>query len=1028
MSSRRLNKRFYILLLLGIQLALHGQSLRFHRMGVNNGLSQNTVISVVQDLNGFIWMGTQDGLNRYDGYSFRIYRHADNDPASLSNNYVMSLAVDKQGNTWAGTTNGLNRVDGKSGQLKRVDLSRLVKNAPNYRIFAITCAENGTVYFGMSWGLFSIDTLGKISRVKAISDKTPCTELQLRDNKLWIGSTNKVLCYDCVNDKVSGSFLDFKKDIKLLCVNDQGFLYECGDHLYQFDQKNKGSVEVYKKFFNSTGATRKVVSVFADGGDEWICTETGLIWQRGKDTLLIRHIEAYDYSLSSDYVYCVYKDRAGLYWIGTSRGGFCIFNPDWQRFKTLGEPMGLHEAVWSVVEKGDTLILGTAKGIKVYRKKPGVRRLSQSFLPEQGLTPLSLPALQEPLKDLLVSSVCIDGNKNLWAGTENNGVWLYDFKNRRLTNFLHSERDSASLIYNSVLHLDTLSGNFVGVSTPYGFSKINVSDLTFKSIRLTQMRKGPSNNYTLKSWPDRDKIWFSSASGLCVLDNKTGEFRQFLPDAKNLAEQYHNIVSDIKKDDKDRYWVSTLGYGILSFDPQSGKFKKFGMAEGLSNETVSGILPGNDHSLWLGTNEGISKFDIDKGTFENFDARDGLGSKECSTNGFYKSPGGDLYFGTMSGLLVFDPAAIRTDTGSVKTVLTGIKINYGTIGDSSPYIAGSNFVPVSLNLDHNVKTISFDFAALCFSGAGNIQYKYKLQGFNDNWVSVTSADRTAMYTNLQPNTYTFTVIPVLHGKEIGSARLSFVVEVKPPFWLTWWFILITLVSGVLVISFIVRYLSQRKLKTQLRQAEEEQKLQKEKERISRELHDNVGSQLTYIIRSLDTLSYKSGQQDQQMVRQLDALSDFSRDTLSQLRESIWAINSKVIPLSELLARVHEYLNKINSSFDQTKIKLEADYADDIPLKPGIAINSFRIIQEAITNSLKYAEATQVLITLKQQSNQDLEFVISDNGKGFDLNSLEKKGYGLDNMRARALETGALFHLESEPGKGTRVGFLVPVHL
>ncbi|MES2681537.1 MAG: two-component regulator propeller domain-containing protein [Bacteroidota bacterium] len=1018
-----MKKIFFLSLVLIFQLAFKAQqSLRFHRLNVNNGLSQNTVISIVQDHNGFIWMATQDGLNRYDGYTFKVYRHTGNDPTTLSNNYVMNLAVDKSGNVWAGTTNGLNRIDGKTGRLTRIDLSGVLKNASNYRIHAIAVGENGFVYFGMSWGIFCIDASGTISMVSATGNEVPGVQMMVQKNKLWICTGTKIICYDYILNKVDETAVSINNGLSLLNVQGDSVLYKTQERLFSLvDGK---TTEVYSQYFNTPGIERKTVTVFKDGGDDWICTENGLIWQRGDDTLLIKHNEEYEFSLSSDYVYCVYKDRSGLYWIGTSRGGVCVFNPRWQAFKIISKPLGLRVAVWSIAEKGDTLILATAKGIKAYRKKRNVSRITALFLPEQALTEIELPGLQEHVKDFLISSVSVDAGSNLWIGTENNGVYYYDFNKKHLKVFLHSESDSTSLVSNSVLHLDTLSATRIGVSSPLGFSEIDIPTFKVTQFFLTRLHKNVSNNYTLKAWPESNKIWFSSACGLCVLDRKNGSVRQLLPDEKNVAEQYHNIVSDVKKDSRNRYWVATLGYGLLNLDPATGKFKRFGLAEGLKNETVLGILPDDKHHLWLGTNEGIAKFDTEAGTFENFDAHEGLESKECTKNGFYKSGNGDLFFGTMSGLLVFDPDAVREDTSSLKTILTAIKINYVTVEDSSEFVSGSNFSPRSLNLDHTVKTISFEFAALHFLGAENVQYKYRLDGFSDAWVTVTSAGRNAIYTNLPPGRYTFNLIPLLHGKEMAAGGLSFTIIMKPPFWLTWWFLLSVVICGILLVTFTVRYLSQRKLKNKLKQVEAEQKLQKEKERISRELHDNVGSQLTYIIKSLDNLSYKSGHDDKQMVRHLDALGEFSRDTLSQLRESIWAINSKAISVSELIAKIHEYTNKINDSFEKTQIKVTGIYEVDTPLTPTIAINSFRILQETITNSLKYAEASCIEIIIQQQGNQALEFIVSDNGKGFEPGNLKRKGYGLENIRSRAAEIGTELKLNSAPGKGTRICFLV----
>ncbi|MGL4597968.1 MAG: ATP-binding protein, partial [Bacteroidia bacterium] len=286
------------------------------------------------------------------------------------------------------------------------------------------------------------------------------------------------------------------------------------------------------------------------------------------------------------------------------------------------------------------------------------------------------------------------------------------------------------------------------------------------------------------------------------------------------------------------------------------------------------------------------------------------------------------------------------------------------------------------------------------------------------WHENASGNRVATYTNLPYGDYTFRVRCRISNGVWSNAVLEIPVHIQTPFWATSWFLIAVVLLSVLVLAIAIRYFAQRRLRQRLRALEVANKIQEEKERISRDLHDNVGAQLTYIISSLDHVAFRLEKEgDLNPARKkVNDLSEYSRLTMQQLRESIWAINSESIKLSEMLARLQEHLQLLSENNEDMEVSSERTGQDQL-LPPARSIEVFRILQEGISNAFKHAQATQLMLLIADEGEQ-IRFQLTDNGKGFDT-QLNKIGhYGLKNMRQRAERSGIVFALDSQLGKGT----------
>lgn len=1002
-----------------ISIALFGQEhIRFRNFSVSSGLSQNTITSITQDKAGFMWFGTQDGLNRFDGYNFRVFRNSESDSNTLSNNYIISLTIDSAGFIWASTTNGLNFINPLSGKVSRVDFGRFMMGYKYRRTTNLVPSVSGGVFFLSNGKLLWADTSVNC-RFIAHPQGMDIYQIVSAGKNIVVRTKDKVWLYnpETAQWKSTEVMLAFGSIIHY--ANETFFIYEQEGSLYRYFFS--GSVIV--PFFPNQVTfqkTKKVHQVLVDNQSIWICTENGLIFQNGADTLVIKHDPDYKYSITSDFTYQVFKDRDGRYWIGTARGGLCYFDTDWMKFKVIGANLGVRAAVWHVVEKGDTCIMATAKGIRCFLKKKNTR-IGQSFVPEHILKEIFIPSLQNQLKDFLVSSLCLDGNGNLWSGTENQGLLKYDFQSGKTTVFYHHPGDSTSLTSNSIMHLVDLSGDEIGASTPYGFNFINERTGKIRQLKVSRLNKNVANNYIMYTLPVNNTLWFCTSDGLLKYEN--GKLKQYLPDSKNISEQYHNIVTSVYIDRKGTIWVASFGYGLNKFDSKTETFKHYGRKRGLSNENVLGITEDVAGKLWISTHDGIFQFDKEKEHFFGFSEKDGLESRECTENSIYRSSNGDIYVGTVGGLIAFDPALIISVRRDPSVTITDIQINYQSIQRDPKLVIrdGSFYSPRKILLTSDMKSFAVSFASLIFSNAERVIYRYKLDGFDEKWIVGGPSSRLASYTSLPSGKYKLIISCSLDGINWTTKPLSIEIEVTPPFYLTWWFIVLAVLFLIAVVFLSARFYYLLEVRKQRRIIEQERRIRAEKERIGRELHDNVGSQLTYLIKSLDTLAYKTRSENQIKTEKLDELSNFGRETLNHLRDSIWAINSGEISLAELKARIQNFCDRINAALDNNIISVSQDNSgnSEIKLNPSVAMNIYRITQEAINNAVKYSGATKIRFEMIRQGHS-LDFIVSDDGSGFKPGEDKSTGYGLKNMKDRAIESGLRYNLMSEKGKGTTI--------
>ncbi|GEM_PF-623084 len=825
---RRMQKRIGLTALLAGLLwinDIHSQQseANFDHLTIEQGLSQNAVNCMLQDHHGFMWFGTQEGLNLFDGYSFSVFRHDRQDSFSLSNDYVQCLYEDEEENIWVGTlSGGLNKLDRKTQKFIRFGAGHSGGILSN-NIWSIIGDSDSSLWIG-SFG-------GGLTRFyyksgRAVNYKYDSTNIHsLSHNrirvitkdgrgKLWIATVGGGLNYfdpsretftrfvtkpgrpDILpHDNVWSLFID--RDRRLWIGTIGGGLYYL--NLDEFYSNGKAVFHKLDRQLSQPLSDDKIWSIYQDNNRIlWIGTSTGglnrlqyrtPLEERTPVTVSVYQNDVYNfYSIAHNAISSIMEDRSGILWYGTYGGGISRFDPKRQKFNSVRAIPGVSNTlnssmIWSFWERADGRIwIGTDKGVNLYN--PESNQVEAWSMDVKART--RIRALLE------------DHNGQLWLGTEN-GLLHYHPETHAFKRFVNHPDNPNSLSNNTVFALledregDLWIGTFGG-----GLNRYKPSTGVFTVYKNNPRDSGSiSNNSVRALYEDRSgNIWVGTLSGLNRFDIKTGRFHRYSYDPSNPGSISGNIIISFCEDQRGQLWVGTYGGGINRYVSQNDRFVSITERHGLVNNTIYGVLSDAQNHLWISTNRGLSEITIHNDTlrgFRSFDRRSGLQSNEFNVGAYMKSRTGVMYFGGINGFNRFHPDSIRENPYQAPVFITAVRINHQAI-DINPRIR-----PVeTIHLSYRDYMVSFEFSALDYTNPEKNQFRYMLEGLDQEWIRPGSL-RIASYTNLDPGTYLFKVTGTNSDGVWSPFTASVRVIVASPFWKTPWFYLAT----VFFIAFIV---------------------------------------------------------------------------------------------------------------------------------------------------------------------------------------------------------------------------------
>ena len=797
--------------------------LKLSNISREQGLSNSTVFCIYQDNYGFIWLGTGDGLNRYDGAQMQVYRNNPTMAHTISDNYVKHIYEDKEKNLWIGTTNGLNLFDRKSAKFRRYFLDN-----PNGKRSAgndISCLMEDShqkLWIGThGMGLAFLNR--KTGRLQRLGSEYKNSSLLIsshinylledKNQNLWIATNKGIIILDVKKNEFKPFAIEgtLNLDVRTVREDNKGnkWIATEGSGIYKY-LTSTGKFQHYNHLENkgsSLGSNLVRTLLIDKKGRVWAGCVTG-----GLNLFDEKTSSFYDY-ISDRTVSSLFQDNQGNLWIGTHRAGVYLYAPNAHKFNTidkLSSPKILsNNDVKAFYEDNEENIwIGTdGGGVSAYNPKT-----KKATLFRHRSTDL------ESLGSDFVLDIIGDKNLNIWISSWAGGISVYNRKNKRFSRYANNPQNPHSISSNYVHKMvPDEEGNF-WVGTYFG----GLNYLTTKSGKFTRFPSDRNNpaamwgNNVISICEDVQKgnLWIGTDdAGLNYFDKKSRTFKHYFINESTAKE-----VRIIFRDRKNRIWVGAKG--IFLYNAKKDRFERYTKAPSLNQDFIKGILEDDQQRLWISTLNGLVCLDPEKGALRRFNTSDGLQSQEFEANAVLKTRNGEMYFGGINGCNYFHPNKIPTNNFIPSIHFTELFIfnkRMEPLEDDSPLEQDLPFVS-ELNLSYKQSSISISYAALNFTSPNNNQYAYKLAGFDSDWNYVGNTSK-ASYTNLDPGTYTLQVKAAnndgLWSKQIANLRIN----IKPPFWKRIWF---QLLMGTLTLS-IIYYVLSLKRNLELEKLEEKKK-------------------------------------------------------------------------------------------------------------------------------------------------------------------------------------------------------------
>ncbi|MEL6703496.1 MAG: two-component regulator propeller domain-containing protein [Bacteroidota bacterium] len=1022
-----------LLLVVAVAVSAQAQSserprrapLRHAYLGVDDGLSHSRVNAIAQDAEGFLWFGTDDGLSRYDGTGFRIYRHDPDEPRSLPHSRVTALHVEDDGTLWVGTQQGLSRFDRRVGAFQRYRAAVDSAGHCNGLVVAIDRNPEGRLHVGTNASyLCELVEDGP-------QDSAGLARATLRQRgKLAPGN---VACpfsiYDlrCSYPRPSTTFHG-----PLIVEAGPRHLGEAfsiggdpGLGLW-IERWKRGAWERFARWPASSIPVGTQVSIRLSDGIIWAATEGQGIAEIDLDNETVALL-----SLGPPggggvgppvQVFALFRDRQGLVWVGTNQGLFRFggtpssFN--WER-RIEGDARALSDdrVNGMLVDRAGTLWVATNDGLN--RRRAG----------EEGFEPLRTDldgehanAFWWPFEDRAGT---------LWLGTKRRGLMRLDRVTERFESIyippgLFPEElgiEAWSIL--PVRHLTEDQHGTLWISTSIGLFRRD-PDGTLTSYLHDPSRQGglPDPRVSIVHESSGGGRWIGTDGGLCRLVDEAppGRFdcvRHRPDDPTSLGADVVWTITESAAD-PGALWVGTIGGGLCRFDLAAETCRRYTTSDGLPNNTVYGVLADDDGGLWMSTNGGLARLEIATETFTVFAATEGLRSDAFDFMSYHRADDGRLFFGGPRGFYAFHPDSLRASTYVPPVAITGVR----TFDQARPGLPADGD---TLRLAHNENFVSFEFAAFDFERPRQNQYRYRLIGVDEQWRTTMGERPEARYTDVPPGTYTFEVLGANHDGLYNPEAVRLTLDIVPAWWQAWWFrsgalLLATVSLGALGVGTVRRREAAWR-REQAEAAEMQRRLaesrERERARIARELHDGPVQQLYRIGHDLDRLAHHEAQVAPPVQAARDALTGVA----SELRGVLSTLRPPLIEHLGVGAALGALVRQSRPHFPDADLHAEIE-ADGRQLSLDAQHALYRIAQEALANAAKHAEARAVLIRLSEEGPR-VRLTVRDDGRGFAVPDrlvrfAREERYGLVGAAERVEQLGGRFAVESTPGHGTQV--------
>jgi signal transduction histidine kinase/ligand-binding sensor domain-containing protein len=1007
-------------LVLFITQAVNSQNLipRFEHLGVNDGMPHSSVYSITQDKKGYMWFGTPDGLCRYDGSELRGFKYKSENANNVINNFVRGkIFADNEGNIWYSNESGIYKWDVYTENIVKV---RAFTKAEfeNVSFLPVALDSTGSLWlFNVVKGIFEFNIYSGSLHQYPFPVPTNTTTLLFTYNtvdnagNIWVRLVSKNDPYLTFNKYTHVYSVHLKGDPPHAIFFSDKYIVKAFDDRLVYNDLQTGKSHTVPKMIND----RKVSFYSQDGvrdnyGRLWMTARgNGLFYYDEQNNRFQKyhHNNSKIKSLPFDLTTCLYIDRSQNLWIGLDGGGVAKLDLKQPRFNLFPLSEGDYPVLNDYFTKcfyedaKERIWFGSqTNGLNILDPKTEIL-LNYHYEKDN---PASLPGN-------MVAGILKDRDGNMWIGSSG-GISLFDeksgtFKTIALHKFLKLYPDLNIFVYKMI----QLKNGDLLAATMQGLVKVSrrrngeyegthFSDNPFSATLTTDVVEMP------------DGIIYATIPGFGLYKLKPGirgyEMSSALLNGIDLRS--------VRIDEKNAawLWVST-GIGLIHLNTATEKYKLWNEKDGLANSYVYGSLEDVDGNRWISTNGGLSYLNTKTGRAENYSYLDGLQSNEFNTQAFYKSTSGNFYFGGIRGFNWFKPGYISKEVIKPVAAINRIEINGAVFQKDAGFLTNH-----TITLPHDKNGVNFTFAALDYTRPEANKVQYMLEGWDPN--PVITKNKNARYTNLTPGNYTLK-LKVSNADGIWSTEEQVIIFIQSPFWKRIWFITTMALLLLLTIVLITYNISQLKAKRRLRLLEKQVAVNAERNRISADMHDEIGSGITHIA-LLSELIQTQFKDATELKKDIKVIATSARRLVQTISEIIWALNPQNDTLENLLAYTREQSQQIFESLD---VRFTICFPETVPyckLSNAERRNLYLVTREALNNAMKHSGATDIYLKLLITEDKFC-FTVTDNGSWIITKSVKAGHNGLSNMKKRMDDIGGgIEWIQLE--EGTSVNYSLPL--
>ncbi|GAB3952906.1 hybrid sensor histidine kinase/response regulator transcription factor [Spirosoma harenae] len=1025
----------------------NSSAFRVDHIGVSDGLTQGSVYYMLKDTRGFLWFGTQDGLNRYDGHHFQTYRPAlgkdgSVQPGTIQGINIFGIVEDSDGNLWIGTEVGLNRYDRKRDQFDCffVNGAKPGRSRLSSRTLPFYINQTDLLYLSDSEGLVQFN-YRKLSKTILAPDLHPTREYDLQSSTvrtsagdIWLQDSTGVLRYNLESRTLSRYFSNHPQNqfgpplaISSFCIDEGIAWLGTNKGLIRFDYQSI-TYQLYGAIAN-----RPVSTINSIAGDQrgrlWLGTQHDGVLCFDKRLRTFSKVADFlkrTQPLSDFKISKIYVDNQEIVWANTDPDGLARIIPESFLFSGFVKPqasdtLSANKKLTNYTIRGfleerfDRLWVLTQTGIDVVN--PQTNQITERFFnatsPTNGSPKTSAKSLYR------------DPQRQIWVGALG-GVLAFDSKTRTFES-IPFPVSTKSINSNYVRNLVSIADSLLIAGTEDGLYALNTVRRQWAKLPILNNQ----NIFSLRYDASTRQLWAgtylngyycygfapstTSQPKIAVTNTSTWRF------IRSGLKGY--MVLHIRPDaNRQLVWFS-CDRGLVAMNVQTGKFRLYTEQQGLANSFVYGTIPDAQGKIWMSTNRGIARLDPNTQNIKNFTPNDGLQGYEFNGNAFLRTANGELYFGGVNGFNRFRPDGFRSSTYNPYVHIYSLAINEVPY-TADPYVGET----AQIELDHTQNTLALEFAALDFFSNGHNTYQYQLTGYDDQWV-MAGERNYVRYANLPPGDYTFQVKAANQDGYWSHRIRKLAIHIEPPFWQT-----IPFIVGIVLLLILISWAWIRWRENIIRQQQTDRlrlayDIQEQvKKDIARDLHDEIGTRLA-------TIKLYTTQLTQQTVETPTILSIKStifqliNDTISDVRNLLRKLNPQTLERHGYIAAVDELFSRISASgVINAQFEGNEELENESRLPTDTEVMLYRITQELVSNSLKHANPGRIDLRIILQADRVI-LTYQDDGLGFNYDQAQKKstGLGISNIESRVALLGGRISWESKPGQGVQTIIDIPVH-